>query len=678
MLISQEINTDQNTFEWQQFIKTGSCLDNKVRMPILDSWERCFQLGINPYNNSKHFSLVKEQVRDSLAKNKDLLNIARPLMENLYSIVAGTGFVVVLTDASGYILELFADRDQPLMNPITTNFFAGACWSEAVAGTNAIGTAMVIKEPVQINGSEHYCYKHHCLTCSAAPILDADGNLIGILDISGASNASHLHTLGMVTAAAASIMAQMAILEKNKELKNINRQLTSVFDSISDAVLIIDHEGNITKLNLVAEKILCPSGQNVIGMFPDELFGWQYSLTKKMLKNKEPFHDVEIAPDKAAPHIEHCLVSGVPIVNEKGRADGGVITLKPVAKIKKLASKLNNLAEKRSWQFQDIVGNSEGMIEAGRLANLAAATTANVLLYGESGTGKEIFAQAIHNKSSRQDGPFVAVNCGAIPKELIASELFGYEDGSFTGARKGGKEGKFEIASGGTLFLDEIGDMPLEQQIALLRVLQERKITHVGGHKEIAIDIRIICATHKSLPEQIALGNFRQDLYYRLNVVPITIPPLRERGRDILLLFNYFLEKLNVFPKRNFILDSKVNERLLEYPWPGNVRELQNTAERIVSLMQGSVILPEHLPQEIQFFNQLSQANALPEITMETAPSSLNSSRAHFRQIRTEIEKREILYWLKASSGNVSFTAKKIGISRNTLYRKMKTYGIDN
>jgi len=302
-------------------------------------------------------------------------------------------------------------------------------------------------------------------------------------------------------------------------------------------------------------------------------------------------------------------------------------------------------------------------------------------LYGESGTGKEIFAQAIHNKSSRQDGPFIAVNCGAIPRELIASELFGYEDGSFTGARKGGKEGKFEIASGGTLFLDEIGDMPLEQQIALLRVLQERKITHVGGHKEIAIDIRIICATHKSLPEQIALGNFRQDLYYRLNVVPITIPPLRERGRDILLLFNYFLEKLNVFPKRNFILDSKVNERLLEYPWPGNVRELQNTAERIVSLVQGSVIMPEHLPREIQFFNHFNhfnQANALPEIPMESAPAPLNGGKAHFRQMRTEIEKREILFWLKASSGNVSFTAKKIGISRNTLYRKMKTYGIDN
>jgi transcriptional regulator with PAS, ATPase and Fis domain len=193
----------------------------------------------------------------------------------------------------------------------------------------------------------------------------------------------------------------------------------------------------------------------------------------------------------------------------------------------------------------------------------------------------------------------------------------------------------------------------------------------VGGCAEIAVDVRIICATNKSLAQQIILGNFRQDLYYRLNVVSITIPALRERGRDILLLFNYFLEKLNLPSKRNFILDIKASERLLEYPWPGNVRELQNTVERIISLAQGSVISPEHLPQEIRFFKQTKFSPEKP------ASTTVSENRASFRQKRAETEKHEILFWLRESNGNVSFTAKKIGISRNTLYRKMKAYGID-
>ncbi|MDR1701664.1 MAG: GAF domain-containing protein, partial [Sporomusaceae bacterium] len=216
MPLAQKTITDQNMLEWQQFLKTGTCLENKVRPEILASWKRCLKLGIDPYNNAKHSSLDSKKMTEALAKNKDFLDIARPFMANLYKIVAGSGFVVVLTDASGYILELFADKDHPVINSITANFFPGACWSEAVAGTNAIGTTMVQKEPLQVNGSEHYCYKHHLLTCSAAPISDADGNLIGILAISGVAVAAHTHTLGMAVAAAASIMAQMSILGKNR------------------------------------------------------------------------------------------------------------------------------------------------------------------------------------------------------------------------------------------------------------------------------------------------------------------------------------------------------------------------------------------------------------------------------------------------------------------------------
>ncbi|WP_371381701.1 sigma-54-dependent Fis family transcriptional regulator [Sporomusa aerivorans] len=674
-----ENNFDGTLAGWLRFT---SPLKNKdknykyaVRRDILESWIRCREAKVSPTDNRIHLQLEYTSLQVMLRQNQELIRIAKPFMENLYKIVTGSGFVVCLTDVRGYIMEILGDKDT-LLNPITVSFFQGASWSEEEAGTNAIGTALVIKRPIQVSGSEHYCRKHHCLTCSAAPILDAQGNLLGILDVSGESTAAHLHTLGMVVAAAEAIMAQLGIRKKNNELKVINHRLTNIFNTMSDGVILVDNNGVISELNPVAQKILdADLGKPEVkpGVQVESILGTKQTFIRRMLKCKESCLDVEIMLDTGQ-GLSHCLASGEPVTDEQGFVTGGVIILRPIKQIQSLVNRF--IGHYGTLQFSDIIGESKAILEAIRIASLAATTMANVLLQGESGTGKEIFAQAIHNRSDRRAGPFIAVNCGAIPRELIGSELFGYGDGAFTGAKRGGKPGKFELACGGTLFLDEIGDMPLEQQVALLRVLQERKVNRIGCDKVIPIDVRVICATNKHLMKEVEKGTFRKDLYYRLDVISITIPPLRERPEDIVPLFNHFLEKLDK-QSRRLVVSPEVIERLVRYSWPGNVRELQNVVERIVSLTEGQLITLANLPQDICNRQPASVAGIVANSPDDTRPESV-CRREQRRVYLAENERQEIVALLSSHRGNVSLTAKSMGVSRNTLYRKMKQYAIYN
>lgn len=678
MTVYAENTIDSTSLEWRRFTSALSRADKNynysVRAEVLNSWERCRQAKVDPNNNNIHHSLESPSLQVMLRQNRELITIAKPFMENLYRIVAGSGFVVALTDVRGYIVEIFGDEDT-LTNPMTVSFFQGANWSEEEAGTNAIGTAMVIQKPIQVSGSEHYCRKHHCLTCSAAPILDSKGRVIGILDVSGASTAAHLHTLGMVVAAAEAITAQLAIRKKNNELSVINNRLTNIFNTMSDGVIMIDSNGVINELNPVAQEILA-SGLGTTearqGVQVESILGAK-SFIRRMLKCKESCADVEIMLDSSQ-GLSHCLASGEPVTDVHGEIIGGVIILRPIKQIQRLVNRFSGYYS--TLQFSDIIGESKAVLEAVRIASLAAASMSNVLLQGESGTGKEIFAQAIHSRSNRRAGPFIAVNCGAIPRELIGSELFGYDEGAFTGAKRGGKPGKFELASGGTLFLDEIGDMPLEQQVALLRVLQERKVHRIGCDKVIPVDVRVICATNKSLLQEVERGTFRKDLYYRLNVISITIPPLRERSEDVVPLFNYFLEKLDKY-NRSLVVNPEVIQRMVRYNWPGNVRELQNVVERILSLTEGQVVNLENLPLEIRNWRPIDIVETYGSC-LERGMVETSGGRDRRRFLLEENEKEEILSLLSNHKGNVSLTAKRMGVSRNTLYRKMKQYAIYN
>lgn len=681
MTMHAENTIDGTLAGWLRFTANLKSTDRNykytVRPEILDSWVRCRQAKVSPNDNRIHHQLEHTGLQVMLKQNQELIKIAKPFMENLYQIVAGTGFVVVLTDVRGYIMEILGDQNT-LLNPMTVSFFQGASWSEEEAGTNAIGTALVIKKPIQVSGSEHYCRNHHCLTCSAAPILDAQGRVLGILDVSGESTAAHLHTLGMVVAAAEAIMAQLSIRKKNSELKVINNRLTSIFNTMSDGVILVDNNGVISELNPVAQKILAAGlskPEAKPGIQVESILGGKQTFIRRMLKCKESCQGVEIMLDTGQ-GLSHCMASGEPVTDEQGLVTGGVIILRPIKQIQSLVNRF--IGHYGTLQFSDIIGESKAILEAVRIASLAATTMSNVLLQGESGTGKEIFAQAIHNRSERRGGPFIAVNCGAIPRELIGSELFGYGDGAFTGAKRGGKPGKFELAEGGTLFLDEIGDMPLEQQVALLRVLQERKVTRIGCDKVIPIDVRVICATNKHLLMEVEKGIFRKDLYYRLDVISITIPPLRERSEDIVPLFYHFLESMDK-DCRGLVVSPEVIAHIVRYNWPGNVRELQNVVERIISLTEGQLVTLRNLPQDICNW-QLAGATRGTAAYDDDSDSGQKAvyRREEWRVYLAENERQEIVALLSRHRGNVSLTAKSMGVSRNTLYRKMKQYAIYN
>jgi len=353
-------------------------------------------------------------------------------------------------------------------------------------------------------------------------------------------------------------------------------------------------------------------------------------------------------------------------------------------------TKIQNLAEelkyyktkvekelKSKYHFHDLIGDSTTFLAAKKLAERISANNSSVLLIGESGTGKELFAHAIHNNSMRSTLPFVAINCTSIPEHLLESELFGYEDGAFTGAKKGGKKGQFEVANNGTIFLDEIGDMPLSMQSKLLRVLQEKEVQRVGGQKSIPVDVRIIAATHRNLEKMVEEGKFRQDLYYRLNVIKIEIPPLKNRKEDIPLISISLLRKLEgKFFRKGIKLSSEVTHRLMQHLWPGNIRELENVLERAINVLDGKTIEVSHLPlylrdQEL-VSNQVNETNTSKNDPAEKNPLSI----APLKETLAKVEKEAILNALGITNGNKQDAAKLLKIGKTSFYEKCKVYDI--
>ena len=316
-----------------------------------------------------------------------------------------------------------------------------------------------------------------------------------------------------------------------------------------------------------------------------------------------------------------------------------------------------------SYTFETILGSSRAIQDALHLGRIASRSDSTTLILGESGTGKELFAQAIHNASERCSGPFVAVNCGAIPRDLVQSELFGHVEGAFTGSARGGSAGKFELADGGTIFLDEIGDMAFDAQVSLLRVLQEGEVTRVGAKKSQQVNVRIIAATHRNLSQAVAEGAFREDLYYRLNVLNLTVPPLRMRREDIPLLARHVLGRCARSLRKSVQgISPQALEILAAYGWPGNVRELENTIERATNLATTALIQPGDLPLEIKQRLRPSAPGSLP------APQAALDLGTH--------EMNAIIAALKDTRGNIRLAAKQLNVSRGGLYNKMNRFGL--
>ncbi|QDR81611.1 sigma-54-dependent Fis family transcriptional regulator [Sporomusa termitida] len=643
---------------WKAFIGKGK-LERHIILPeIADSWVRCSQAGLNSDDGRAQNILAQADVRLLLEKNQDIINIAKPFMANIYEFFRDSGFIVVLADGNGYVMECFGDRDS-LTSAKKLHFVRGASWREGDVGTNAIAIGLATGKPVQVSGAEHYCAKHHWWTCSAAPIYGVDGRIVAFLDLSGPAQAAYSHTLGMVAAAANAISMQIGMEQKKYELSLMNKHLSSIFNTMSEGVILFDRLGLVKEYNPIAKKLLGRSGALLPGASVQTIFTGNNQLIQQLLTGKETQIELEFQTGCAA-GPNRCIISGESILDKQGCSNGGVIVLRPAEKRHSLISRASGYHT--TFQFKSILGSSGAILEAVRQAAAAAVTASNVVLQGESGTGKEMFAQAIHNKSARSSGPFIALNCGAIPRELVASELFGYEEGAFTGAKRGGRAGKFELAAGGTLFLDEIGDMPLEQQVALLRVLQEKKVSRIGGNKLIPVDVRIICATNKDLSRLVKDGMFRQDLYYRLNVFKIEIPPLRQRQGDSELLFRNFVKQIGSEQGRVYTVDASVFALINRYNWPGNVRELHNAAERACNMAANGVISVSCFPTEI----------CCPPMAL----NQVMTGNKAIKQGLLDYEIARIRALLATEGGNISRVAGILGIARSTLYRKIKRHSI--
>jgi len=635
---------------WRQFVDGATITKELVRPEIYDAWTRCRALGVDPWQKLAPLKLKGNELQKHLARHRDLIETSRPVMETLARFVSGSGFVIVLADQGGILLEVLGDA--PVMESVKRgNFCPGADWSEAGAGSNGIGTSLTLGRPIQIFGYEHYCRCSHKWTCSGAPIYSPDGVLIGALNMTGSEEKVHPHTLGMVVGAAEAIQNQLKTSHALKAAEVANNYKDAIMESMSEALLAVDQEGTITHVNQAALNIFKIPKEKLLLRKMEEVFG---ELNRPLLSAVESktLTDREIDIVTVSGKIR-CTVT----VRAISSGDGVVVVLNEISRVRKLANRMTGATAKLS--FADIVGESDRIREAMRLAKTVAETDSNVLLTGESGTGKDVFAQAIHNASSRRKGPFVAVNCASIPRELIASEFFGYDEGAFTGARKGGNPGKFELAEGGTLFLDEIGEMPLELQAMLLRALEERAITRIGGKEVIPVNVRIITATNKDLRAEVKTGQFRQDLFYRLNVFSIRLPALNERATDLRLLGENFLEKFCAkYGKKLAEIDEEVWQALSTYSWPGNVRELQNLLERLVATSREHKITADLLPDEIKQATKYRQLPAGGNLSVE------------------DFEKNLLLNLLEEHHGNLTQVARAMGIARTTLYRKLNKYGI--
>lgn len=668
-------NFSETYTAWTQFIKAGKLDNVSVQPDIHQSWCRCFESGLDPEADIQPDLLNEERFQTLLKRKKPLIMGSLPFMQKISVFLMDTDFLIMLADEQACILEILGS-DQATIKGKEINLVPGSRWNEETAGTNGIGTALKILKPVQVYGDEHYCKQLHGWTGSAAPILDHNGQLNGILGIYRPDPAGHPHTLGMTMAAAEVIAEQMQNKQQSCELMLSNNRLFNIINSISEGILIVNRYGLVEQANPIAERILRTPAEGLEGLYINELSQGDTWL-RDLLTKGITFSNIQINVKFNGENIR-CLVSGRAIKGEEERISGGVIILNPVNENK---NRINHYEAHAQLTFADIIGHSSKMKEAIMTAKLAARNESNVLLQGESGTGKEVFAQAIHNGSKRSVGPFVAINCAAMPRDLLASELFGYVEGAFTGAKKGGQAGKFELASGGTLFLDEIGDVDLGEQGMLLRAIQEKVITRIGDYRVIPVDVRIICATNQNLEEQVENGKFRQDLFYRLNVFRVDLSPLRHHKEDIPLLFNYFVQKISQRQglKINAI-EPEVLAELSKYSWPGNVRQLENVAERMVCMTRYNVISLQDIPGEI---TEPSYTETVETITSGAIDCSdaddsakVNTERERLEKILEEQDKKEISELISRFGGNISQVAKEMGVARSTVYRKMKQYNL--
>ncbi len=488
--------------------------------------------------------------------------------------------------------------------------------------------------------------------CWIEPLRGGKRRIMGFLALLLPRAACHAATPALLHAIAANINNQ-------HHVHDLLSDQSAVLELLTDGVVILDRRGGIKAANAHARRMLDIPGEENTSLGPISDFVRDGAPFMQILGQKRTVMDEE-ATLRVGNAQKRYILSASFIPEDKGV----VCTLAETARMQKFA--VRTAGSKAIYRFSDILGESDVIVNAVQLARVAAQSDITTLLLGESGTGKELFAHAIHNGSARKSGPFVVVNCGALPRDLVQSELFGYEAGAFTGAAKNGKPGKFELADGGTIFLDEIGEMPMEAQTNLLRLIQNKEVARVGGTTTKSVDVRIVAATNRNLSEAVARGTFRSDLFYRLSVLVINIPALRSRSSDIAALAAHFLRKYASALNRPITgFAPEALQALRHYSWPGNIRELENIIERAVNVAKSSLIAASDLP------DFLSLRQEIPREDQSSPEDAYTGDNLYMQECRA------IINTLSRCNGNIRLAAQELGIARSALYGKLTRFGID-
>ncbi len=616
----------------RQLLERGDVLPGAVNELVTRSWRRSLGAGLTPLGRvADPYRLSDPELRHVLTQQRELIDYARPVMDYLYTQVHDAHNTVILSNHQGLLMQVLGDADF-LARAERVALTPGVSWHEGCRGTNAIGTTLAEGVPVEVHGGEHFLQRHAFLTCSAAPIFNPAGQLAGAIDISGDQRNRHPHTQGLVRTAAQMIENQLFAASHRHSVRLHFHPLAQGIGTLSEGIAAISEDGWIVGCNRAALALLGLTSADIGAVALEEVLGVRLGALLDW-DRRRPEQPLELGLTGERRLFVRVLVPRRPIV-APSPAQG--TTRDALAALDSGDERLRAAIDK---------------------ARRVLGKPIPLLIQGETGVGKEWFARAVHESGPRQGKPFVAVNCAALPENLIEAELFGYQGGAFTGARREGSPGRLREAEGGTLFLDEIGDMPLALQCRLLRVLEERQVTPLGGGKAVAVDFALLSASHHQLREEVEAGRFRADLYYRLNGLTLMLPPLRQRS-DLAVLLVQILERSA--PGQNLALAGEVERAFASFSWPGNLRQLSNALRTAVALVDPcqTCIDWAQLPDDL--VDEMRSLPALAATRNEELSGNLDALTC------TAIERALVM-----SSGNVSEAARRLGISRNTLYRKL-------
>ena len=626
---------------------------------VTRSWYRCLrEYGIEPSTPRQIAMLNSQSLKELQQRMGELLPVARAEMESLYEQIAGSGFAVILSDTQGAVLTTITDPT--LQREFRqAGLSLGALWDERHEGTNGIGTCLAEGCPVTVHREEHFRGYNLSLSCSGAPILDPHGSIIAVLDASTANSSDsrliQRHTMALVNMSAHLISRWNFLNEFSQSWILRFHSRPEFVGLLHEALVAMDGAGHILAVNESALLQLgCSTRKALVGESIEKFFQFDFAT----LERRAQFEPSTIWPVRDLAHGRRFFAIA--------RAP-----LRAAARSLELAAPNTRAAKveaARNGRGQHHVGEDAQMRKNLTVGKQLFAKQVPILLQGATGTGKEAFAKALHHSGLWFDKPFVTVNCAAIPESLIESELFGYTRGAFTGAVKEGRVGKILQSNGGSLFLDEIGDMPLMLQTRLLRVIEEREVVPLGSDLAIPVSLHVISATHRDIRRMIQEGEFREDLYYRLNGITLHLPPLRDRS-DKADLISTLLREENT--QESIEIAEDAFQKLLDYAWPGNIRQLRNALRTASALCRDGIIRLSNLPQEILHTDGRSLAPTSDARSAEPpAAMSLPSAALRDAECAALLRELERMHW------NISRTAQALGISRNTLYRKIHKHNI--